>query len=154
MKAASKAKGKFSDAKDFLHSRWVELAKTKGAEEKVRKEFAQWVQSAKDSELVKRARQLWDHLNSGKVTTTEKVIIVAALLYLISPVDLIPDAVPVLGWLDDLGVAAYALNFVLDRLDSGKKKGKGNDKHKAKHAGRHAADRAGEVLKAFRKAFR
>lgn len=35
-------------------------------------------------------------------------IIVFAVLYVLSPLDLIPDWIPVVGWLDDLGVLAWA----------------------------------------------
>lgn len=36
------------------------------------------------------------------------VILVLALLYIISPIDLIPDVIPVVGWIDDLVVALGA----------------------------------------------
>lgn len=38
----------------------------------------------------------------------------AGLVYLISPVDIVPDFIPIAGWLDDIAV----LKFVLDRLSS------------------------------------
>ena len=102
---------------DFLNSRWMKLAKTKGAEKKVRKEFSGWLKNANNLQLVKRARQLFGFFQSPHVPKREKVIIIAALLYLISPVDLVPDWIPVAGWLDDLGVAGMVMNFVLDRVD-------------------------------------
>lgn len=39
------------------------------------------------------------------------VIIAVAILYILSPIDIIPDVIPVLGWSDDvaLGVFAFAL---------------------------------------------
>jgi len=36
------------------------------------------------------------------------IIAVFAMLYIISPLDLIPDFIPVIGWLDDLGVLVWA----------------------------------------------
>jgi uncharacterized membrane protein YkvA (DUF1232 family) len=36
------------------------------------------------------------------------LILVLALLYIISPVDFIPDPIPVLGWVDDVGVGVGA----------------------------------------------
>jgi Protein of unknown function (DUF1232) len=35
-----------------------------------------------------------------------------ALLYVLSPLDLIPDWIPIVGWLDDLGVLAWAARQV------------------------------------------
>jgi uncharacterized membrane protein YkvA (DUF1232 family) len=34
-------------------------------------------------------------------------------LYLLSPIDLIPDALPVLGWIDDITVLAFAVPALL-----------------------------------------
>lgn len=36
------------------------------------------------------------------------VVLILALLYIVSPVDLIPDFIPVVGWADDLAVAVAA----------------------------------------------
>lgn len=38
------------------------------------------------------------------------LLIAAAALYIVSPIDLIPDIVPVAGWADDLVVLLLALN--------------------------------------------
>lgn len=47
---------------------------------------------------------------------TPRMIKLGALLlalYVISPIDLIPDAIPVLGWLDDATLLAFALPAIL-----------------------------------------
>ena len=36
------------------------------------------------------------------------LILVLALLYIISPVDMIPDPIPVVGWVDDVAVGLGA----------------------------------------------
>jgi uncharacterized membrane protein YkvA (DUF1232 family) len=36
-----------------------------------------------------------------------------AVIYFVSPVDAIPDVLPILGWLDDLGVLSAAAFFVV-----------------------------------------
>lgn len=43
------------------------------------------------------------------------ISIVAALIYLLSPIDLIPDAVPIIGYLDDATVIYFILNFGIDK---------------------------------------
>jgi uncharacterized membrane protein YkvA (DUF1232 family) len=35
------------------------------------------------------------------------IVVILCLLYVLSPIDFLPDVVPVLGWLDDLGVLGY-----------------------------------------------
>lgn len=39
-------------------------------------------------------------------------MITVGLIYIISPIDLIPDAIPVVGWLDD----AYVLKLVYEAV--------------------------------------
>jgi uncharacterized membrane protein YkvA (DUF1232 family) len=51
----------------------------------------------------------------------KKITVIIALLYIISPIDLIPDAIPLLGMLDDVLVAGYALRQVADELERYKK---------------------------------
>lgn len=43
------------------------------------------------------------------------VSIVAALLYVLSPVDLIPDFIPVIGYLDDVAVVLFVLGLGVDK---------------------------------------
>ncbi len=40
------------------------------------------------------------------------IAIIGSILYLFSPVDVIPDVIPVIGWLDDVGVLALCMSFV------------------------------------------
>ena len=41
------------------------------------------------------------------------LIAIGAAAYGISPVDIIPDVVPVVGWVDDVGVILSALAIIL-----------------------------------------
>jgi uncharacterized membrane protein YkvA (DUF1232 family) len=36
------------------------------------------------------------------------VVVILALLYIISPIDLVPDVIPVVGWADDVAVGLGA----------------------------------------------
>jgi uncharacterized membrane protein YkvA (DUF1232 family) len=49
----------------------------------------------------------------ARVPRVEKWILAAVAVYLLSPVDLVPDVIPVFGQLDDLGVAIWGLRRLL-----------------------------------------
>lgn len=64
------------------------------------------------AKLVYAAFILYYTLQSDKVSVKDKAIIIGALGYLISPLDVIPDAIPIAGLGDDLAVLVYVLNKV------------------------------------------
>jgi uncharacterized membrane protein YkvA (DUF1232 family) len=62
------------------------------------------------------ARLLWRALRHPLQPRWLKPAVVLMVLYVVSPVDLIPDAIPFLGVLDDLVLVPLAIRFVLGRL--------------------------------------
>ena len=62
--------------------------------------------------LVYSALILYYTLESDKVSTKEKAIILGALGYLISPLDLVTDAIPIAGLSDDLAVLLYVIHKI------------------------------------------
>ena len=64
------------------------------------------------SKLVYAALILYYNLQSESVSLKDKTMILAALGYLISPLDVMPDAIPIAGLSDDLGVLLYVLRKV------------------------------------------
>ncbi len=70
-------------------------------------------------EVVELALQLYYTLQSPGTPTWAKTVIVGALGYLISPVDAIPDVIPVIGFTDDLGVLMAAIGTVATYITEG-----------------------------------
>lgn len=64
------------------------------------------------AKLVYAALILYYTLKSDKVSIKDKAIILGALGYLISPLDVVPDAIPIAGLSDDLAVLIYVLHKV------------------------------------------
>jgi uncharacterized membrane protein YkvA (DUF1232 family) len=56
-------------------------------------------------------------LRDGRVPLRAKIVLAIASLWLASPIDLIPDFIPIVGSLDDAIVGALALRFVLRTTD-------------------------------------
>lgn len=52
-----------------------------------------------------------------KVPPKAKIKLAGAVMYFISPIDLVPDFIPVAGWMDDLVVGVTLLNRALDDID-------------------------------------
>ena len=51
----------------------------------------------------------------AEVPTMEKVLLGAAVFYVVGPIDLIPDSIPIVGQLDDLYLLAICLLRLLNR---------------------------------------
>jgi uncharacterized membrane protein YkvA (DUF1232 family) len=97
---------------DFRNSRWVKGASNPVARTEVMQQLPRWSAKVQNRSVVEKAGALWDYLISGKFSKGDIVFIVAALLYLISPFDAVPDYIPVIGWLDDLTVASLVLTYL------------------------------------------
>lgn len=75
------------------------------------------------AKLVYAALVLYYTLESDQVSVRDKAMIIGALGYLISPLDVVPDAIPIAGLSDDMAVLIYVLKRVwVDVSDDVKKK--------------------------------
>ncbi|MBQ4222402.1 MAG: DUF1232 domain-containing protein [Prevotella sp.] len=64
------------------------------------------------AKLVYAALVLFYTLQSKEVSYKDKAMIIGALGYLISPLDVLPDAIPIVGLSDDLTVLLFVINKI------------------------------------------
>ena len=71
-----------------------------------------------DAGLLEGVKTLWRMLTDPGFTIRweVKAWIIAALAYFVSPIDAIPDVVPVLGYVDDAVVVACVLHEISDEV--------------------------------------
>ncbi len=73
--------------------------------------------------LTRRLRAAAGHLRIGwyawrnpALRWPGKLVLALMALYLVSPIDIVPDTLPLLGWLDDFALAAIILPLMLKLL--------------------------------------
>ena len=59
------------------------------------------------------ARVVWQ--GDLSLSILEKAVLVLAVAYVVSPIDAVPDVIPVIGWIDD-GIAMFLCYFVLSSV--------------------------------------
>lgn len=68
--------------------------------------------------LMARLRRLPAYLFDPGVSIFRKLMIVLGVAYVVMPLDALPDIIPVLGWLDDIGVIGIVLGVLFKDLDN------------------------------------
>lgn len=104
-------------------------------EKDAQKKFEQYQNKSLTSEDLEKAEAKADYLGEQKnnfklliemvkshwkgdfvIDKLSLAIIIGAIIYVASPLDAIPDMIPVLGWIDDASILALAISKVQDTL--------------------------------------
>lgn len=96
----------------------TERAKTREGKQKVEMEFNEKLKASKGIDgLINKLRVMYRYFMDPEVPIYKKAIIGAILLYFINPMDVIPDIVPVGGFIDDTVLILYGWNLLKGELD-------------------------------------
>ena len=106
------------DIKDKVNETSIQVYKKDYSEESL---FAKLLKYAKviGVNLVYKALQLYFVLQKPELSAADKAIVFAALGYLISPLDFLPDPTPGVGYTDDALAVALAFAKVFMYIDDG-----------------------------------
>lgn len=66
------------------------------------------------AQLLRTLQLVWRLLRDSRVPLFPKLILLAGAIYVISPIDLIPDVILGLGQLDDIGVALLSIALFIE----------------------------------------
>lgn len=88
----------------------------KGAEEKVKKKFRDYFRKNKAKiSFWQQLEQIYDLLSSKRITRQDRALVIGGLLYFINPFDVVPDMVPLVGFLDDMAIIALVYRYLTNR---------------------------------------
>jgi uncharacterized membrane protein YkvA (DUF1232 family) len=59
-----------------------------------------------------KIKEAWEKVRHVETPRRVKIVLVLLIVYLASPIDLIPDFIPVLGQLDDIIISVLVLRWV------------------------------------------
>lgn len=113
--------GKNSYSEKDIERELNRLSKTDVSEDKIKstlqeKEYVDKVSQkgklAEVKDIIKDFYEILTHRTKFKVGPGEIAVIIGAILYIITPVDLIPDIIPILGFTDDAAVIAAAAKML------------------------------------------
>ena len=105
----------------FAHEEWQKRAEHPGILEGIGRKL--------DASLSTKGQGLKDYIDDLKlayamlrdpdftIDKQTKIVLIIAFLYLLSPIDLLPDSIPLLGLLDDVLVAGYAMKQTAVELE-------------------------------------
>ncbi len=68
--------------------------------------------------ILSHLKALKKYMMDGDVKWYRKSVVIAALVYFITPIDAMPDFAPLLGYLDDIGIIAWTVKFLGDEINS------------------------------------
>lgn len=112
-----------SSVDDLEQSSWGQSAASRETQQKLLNSIPRLMKRLDaSSPIVKQGKtafslfEKWYDAGQELASPRNVIILGGALLYWLSPVDAIPDVLPVVGWLDDIGVLAMAVSFVSSNL--------------------------------------
>lgn|GEM_PF-2272742 len=96
----------------------IKKARTEAGQKEIRMNFDEKLKNSKGIDgIIKKLKVMYYYFMDPEVPIYKKAIIGAVLLYFINPADVIPDIVPLSGFIDDTFVVVYGWNLLKNELE-------------------------------------
>ena len=99
---------------DFLEEYYTEKPLNEKEEKELAEKLDKKVKANRRNvfKILSHLKALKKYMLDKDVKWVRKSIVVAAILYFITPIDAVPDIAPLIGFLDDFGVIAWTIRFL------------------------------------------
>jgi uncharacterized membrane protein YkvA (DUF1232 family) len=99
---------------DFLEEYYTDKPLTEKEEKELAEKLDKKVKANRRNvfKIISHLKALKKYMLDKDVKWIRKSIVVAAILYFITPIDAVPDIAPLIGFLDDFGVIAWTMRFL------------------------------------------
>jgi uncharacterized membrane protein YkvA (DUF1232 family) len=99
---------------DLLEDYYADKPLTEREEKELSEKLDKKVKANRRSvfKIISHLKALKKYMVDKDVKWVRKSVVVAAVLYFITPIDAMPDFAPLIGFLDDFGVIAWTVKFL------------------------------------------
>lgn len=109
---------KIESVEELKRSKYFQQAGTPEAEKEISNRFTTVFDRIRHSAIADKVLLMFLYFKDPNTSKAKKLIIGAGLLYFITPLDFIPDTIPVLGLLDDIGILSMIASYMIDELSA------------------------------------
>ncbi|MBN8706726.1 MAG: DUF1232 domain-containing protein [Bacteroidetes bacterium] len=107
---------KIESLEELQRSKYYQQAGTPEAEKEISNRFTSVFDRIRHSAMADKVLLMFLYFKDPNTSKAKKLIIGAGLLYFITPLDFIPDTIPILGFLDDIGILSMVASYMIDEL--------------------------------------
>lgn len=107
----------YQDIEAFKKTEYFEKASSPESEKEITGKFEALFEKIKHVPIADRVLLMFAYFKDPETPKLKKIIIAAGLLYFVTPIDIIPDTIPVLGLLDDIGVLSMVASYMINELE-------------------------------------
>lgn len=115
-------KSSIKSIEDLKSSDFYKNAQKPEAEAKINSDFSKLISQIMNFPIAGTVILMFRYFNDEEIPKNKKVLIATGLLYFVTPIDFIPDSIPILGLLDDIGILSMVASYMMEELSDYRRK--------------------------------